>query len=146
MDLCIAYYGRQSSGKTSTLNRVIDLLKNDSSHYSHHQSFGTDAELFKSSNGKLVLVCVNGDSADKVKDNCIKAENENVDVVVLPTHCQGETVDELHRHYNDSQIYRFRAPRIEDSKFFSGNVIPSARNEVNNQCAMVIKSLLDDVC
>lgn len=53
--------------------------------------------------------------------------------MVLPTHCKGETVDELHRHYNDSLIYWFRAPRIDMSKFFSGNVIPSARNDVNNQ-------------
>lgn len=95
MKKAIALYGKGDSGKTSTLNLLIDLIVSENKGIP--MTIHTEEELRKncravlSYKGKIIGVGTWGDSKDQVEKNCNFFKEKNCDLIYTATRTRGET-------------------------------------------------------
>ena len=94
MDLIIALCGVKNVGKTTTLNKLIDLLSLIADSYGIERLRETRASF--TIRGRKVAVCTPGDTKDIIKDNISYFPDiDEYDVFVTASHTRGGTVEEL---------------------------------------------------
>lgn len=99
----IAYYGRQNSGKTTTLNMVIETLKAHSNYTYletiHYPDSRTDLEqiaIFKHiESEKIIGIATAGDYQEITQFNCDIFLDKKVNIALLATRTKNQTVNTL---------------------------------------------------
>ena len=91
----IALYATRNRGKTTTLNKLIDLLSLVAGYYEINRAGETCA--YFEINGKGVTVCTPGDNEEAIKANIkfFMNKEHKKDVLVTTSHKWGETVNEI---------------------------------------------------
>lgn len=91
----IGLYGRGGCGKSETLNRLKDLLRDaGKSVSSEPHSWSEDPEAFEFK-GKTICVAPAGDTSEIVKANCKYFESKRCDVAVSATRTKWGSVEAL---------------------------------------------------
>ncbi|MBR6199522.1 MAG: hypothetical protein IKQ61_04555 [Spirochaetales bacterium] len=93
MQKIIALYATKDRGKTTTLNKLIDLLSQLTDRYEICRYHETHA-YFEISNHKII-VCTPGDTQEIIKDNIRFCNKYDCDIFVTATHTRGSTVEEI---------------------------------------------------
>ena len=89
MKKIIALYRRSETGKTSTLNLLIELL--DKNKKIEKESLIEDRRVSISYGSKKIAVTTWGDNGFELKENIKFFEEENCDILVTATRTRGET-------------------------------------------------------
>ena len=93
MKKIIALYRRSETGKTSTLNLLIELL--DKNKKIEKERFKEDRRVSISYGSKKIAVTTWGDNGFELKENIKFFEEENCDILVTATRTRGETTEIL---------------------------------------------------
>ena len=85
----------KNRGKTTTLNKLIDLLALVADNYEINRDFETKA--YFEINGKGITVCTPGDDRNYIRENIefLMKSGHKTDLFVTPSHVRDETVKEL---------------------------------------------------
>lgn len=91
----IGLYATRNRGKTTTLNKLIDLLSLIADNYEISRDFETQA--YFEINGNGITVCTSGDDKNYIKANIefLTKSGHKTDLFVTPSHVRDETVKEL---------------------------------------------------
>jgi len=99
MKKIIALYGKGDSGKTSTLNLLIDLIVSENKGIPMairaEEELRKDCRAVLSYKGKIIGVGTWGDSKDEVEKNCKFFKEKNCDIMFTATRTRGETCDTI---------------------------------------------------
>ncbi len=93
MKKIIALYRRAETGKTSTLNLLIELL--DKNKKVEEERLIEDRRVSISYGSKKIAVTTWGDNGFELKENIKFFEKENCDILVTATRTRGETTEIL---------------------------------------------------
>ena len=93
MKKIIALYRRSETGKTSTLNLLIELL--DKNKKIEKERLKEDRRVSISYGSKKIAVTTWGDNGFELKENIKFFEKENCDILVTATRTRGETTEIL---------------------------------------------------
>ena len=93
MKKIIALYRRSETGKTSTLNLLIELL--DKNKKIEKERLIEDRRVSISYGSKKIAVTTWGDNGFELKENIKFFEKENCDILVTATRTRGETTEIL---------------------------------------------------
>ena len=93
MKKIIALYRRSETGKTSTLNLLIELL--DKNKKIEKERLIEDRRVSISYGSKKIAVTTWGDNGFELKENIKFFEEENCDILVTATRTRGETTEIL---------------------------------------------------
>ncbi len=93
MKKIIALYRRSETGKTSTLNLLIELL--DKNKKIEKERLKEDRRVSISYGSKKIAVTTWGDNGFELKENIKFFEEENCDILVTATRTRGETTEIL---------------------------------------------------
>ena len=93
MKKIIALYRRSETGKTSTLNLLIELL--DKNKKIEKECLKEDRRVSISYGSKKIAVTTWGDNGFELKENIKFFEKENCDILVTATRTRGETTEIL---------------------------------------------------
>ena len=93
MKKIIALYRRSKTGKTSTLNLLIELL--DKNKKIEKERLKEDRRVSISYGSKKIAVTTWGDNGFELKENIKFFEEENCDILVTATRTRGETTEIL---------------------------------------------------
>ena len=93
MKKIIALYRRAETGKTSTLNLLIELL--DKNKKVEEERLIEDRRVSISYGSKKIAVTTWGDNGFELKENINYFEKENCDILVTATRTRGETTEIL---------------------------------------------------
>nr|WP_318660111.1 hypothetical protein [uncultured Treponema sp.] len=102
MKRVIALYASANKGKTTTLNRLIDLLSLISDYYEKCRS--DEGWAYFEIRGLKVVVCTPGDSKVEVKENIKFSQKYDCDIFVTATRTKGETTREMERFTNKKDV------------------------------------------
>lgn len=96
MKKIIALYRRGDTGKTETLNYVIEILNTITTGnliplVPNH----TDRQATFVFNGLMVSVCTAGDNAAEIKQNEAYFNNQKCDIAITASRSRGESVDAI---------------------------------------------------
>ena len=85
----IALYATKDRGKTSTLNKLIDLLSLIADSYELNRDYETKA--YFEINNKGIVVCTAGDDDEEIKANIafLQKSNHKKDLFVTASHTRG---------------------------------------------------------
>jgi len=89
----IALYAAANRGKTTTLNKLIDLLSIVSEYYESRRS--NEGWTYFEIKGLKVVVCTPGDAKGEIKCNAKYATDYDCDIFVTATRTKGETTAEI---------------------------------------------------
>ena len=117
----IALYATRNRGKTTTLNKLIDLLSLVASSYEISRTGETCA--YFEVNGKGVTVCTPGDNGEAIKANIDFLKKHESDVFVTASHKWGETVDEIKAFTDKKKAGLVKVEKVNDE---SKNAIVAA--------------------
>lgn len=93
MKKIIALYRRAETGKTSTLNLLIELL--DKNEKAEENRLTEDRRVSISYGSKKIAVTTWGDNEDELKENIKYFEKKDCDILVTATRTRGETTEIL---------------------------------------------------
>ena len=93
MKKIIALYRRAETGKTSTLNLLIELL--DKNEKAEENRLTKDRRVSISYGSKKIAVTTWGDNEVELKENIKYFEKEDCDILVTATRTRGETTEIL---------------------------------------------------
>ena len=96
MKTIIALYRRANTGKSTTLNYLIGLLKEQEIDFKEKREI-----VYYGS--KKIAVTTPGDNADEIEENIKFFEKEDCDILVTATRSKGETkniIDKYHKEIN----------------------------------------------
>lgn len=91
----IGLYGTHDIGKTTTLNKLIDLLSLIANNYEIDRSYDTFAYFVI--NEKNIVVCTPGDNKEAIENNIEFLEKHDCDVFVTATRTKGKTVNGIEK-------------------------------------------------
>lgn len=100
MQHIITLFGASNTGKTTTLNNLIDFLNN------HHNEFSlihknpirnTDSQAtFKYKSGYIICITTIGDNIYEINKNLDYATQNNADILITASRTSGAGVDKLY--------------------------------------------------
>lgn len=96
MKTIIALYRRANTGKSTTLNYLIGLLKGQ------EVDFKDKREIVYYGSKKIAVTTL-GDNADEIEENIKFFEKEDCDILVTATRSKGDTkniIDKYHKEIN----------------------------------------------
>ena len=96
MKKIIALYRRAETGKTSTLNLLIELL--DKNKKVEEERLIEDRRVSISYGSKKIAVTTWGDNGFELKENIKFFEKENCDILVTATRTRGKTTEILNNY------------------------------------------------
>lgn len=100
MQHIIALFGTGDTGKTTTLNHLIDFLNNNHSGFSLiHQNPIRRTEnqvTFKHNSGRIVCIATIGDNEHEINKNLDYASQNNADILITASRTGGAGVDKLY--------------------------------------------------
>lgn len=100
MQHIIALFGAGDTGKTTTLNNLIDFLNNNHSGFSliHKNPIRrTENQVtFRHSSGCIVCVTTIGDNEHEINKNLDYASQNNADILITASRTSGAGVDKLY--------------------------------------------------
>ncbi|WP_042366740.1 hypothetical protein [Bacteroides neonati] len=105
MKKIIALYRRGDTGKTETLNYVIEILNTITTGnliplVPNH----TDRQATFVFNGLTVSVCTAGDNAAEIKQNEAYFNNQKCDIAITASRSRGESVDAINAMANSNGV------------------------------------------
>lgn len=93
MKKIIALYGAQNRGKTTTLNILVELLREVADSYDIYNE--TDSWAWFVINKKIVSVCTSGDNATIVRNNI--DNYKDCDIFISSSRTKGGSVNEIEK-------------------------------------------------
>ncbi len=108
MKKIIALYASSNKGKTTTLNKLIDLLEQLSDNYEIKRIYNESYAYFEFSD-KNIVVCTKGDYDYILQENISFATEHNYDIFVTATRTKGGTVTETEnfKQSENAELYWF---------------------------------------
>jgi len=108
MKTIIGLYASSNKGKSTTLNKLIDLLEVVADNYEISR-FCNETSAYFDLYGKKIVVCTKGDFAEIIQENTSYAEKYGYDIFVTATQTKGGTTAELEnfKERDDSEIIWF---------------------------------------
>lgn len=94
MKKIIALYASANKGKTTTLNKLIDLLEVVADSYEKIR-INNESKAWFEVFGKKIVVCTAGDYGLATQENIDFAQKYEYDIFVTATRTKGETTDEI---------------------------------------------------
>ena len=99
---------RSNWGKTNTLLKVIELLKEKSSPIVEETIGGIDKYAVFNLNGKIIVVNSQGDPDSYLEEGLQRAVKEDADIIVCASRTRGSTIDCVYEiAKNGYEIIRF---------------------------------------
>ena len=134
MKKIIALYRRAETGKTSTLNLLIELL--DKNEKAEENRLTKDRRVSISYGSKKIAVTTWGDNEVELKENIKYFEKEDCDILVTATRTRGET----------SEILNDYAKEINTEIIWIEKNLSASLDELINQTqAKDIKAVIDSL-
>ncbi len=134
MKKIIALYRRAETGKTSTLNLLIELL--DKNEKAEENRLTKDRRVSISYGSKKIAVTTWGDNEVELKENIKYFEKEDCDILVTATRTRGET----------SEILNDYAKEINtEIIWIEKNLSASLEELINQTQAKDIKAVIDSL-
>lgn len=101
----IALYGHQNCGKTDTLNRLCELIRNNGgvSLASEPPYSGDDPKMFEYKD-MVVCICPGGDNGAVVSQNFEYAYSKNADILITASRTRGDSVETITGEGNKNGI------------------------------------------
>lgn len=93
MKKIIVLYGRAKTGKTSTLNLLIEFLDKNKKVEENHLTEDRRVSIFYGNKKIAITTC--GDNGFELKENIKYFEEEDCDILVTATRTRGETTEIL---------------------------------------------------
>ena len=87
-------YASSNKGKTTTLNKLIDLLETVADNYEIKRIYNESSSYFEFAS-KKIIVCTKGDYGKILQENISFAREHNYDIFVTATRTKGGTTTEL---------------------------------------------------
>lgn len=145
----IVLWGRADSGKTTTLNQVVDELLRLGATILYGKvapCYGKDTKIKLVWSGKIIGIVTEGDSEAGIKSGCDELENDcdNCDIYVLAARSKGETLRYIEEKFEKNLIVWHRKWYVETSnKTFTGigTLIDMANEEQAKGIVETIKQL-----
>ena len=109
----IALYGSSSKGKTTTLNKLIDLLKIISD-ISEIKQDSKDSYAYFEIYNKKIVVCTKGDYGYILQENISFATEHDYDIFVTATRTKGYTVSETIDFKNSENANLYWIPKEDN--------------------------------
>lgn len=108
MKKIIALYGSGKKGKTSTLKKLIEEMRKDSSFSEEEekaeQYLNDDERIICTYKNKKIAITTGGDTEDIIKENLAFFEEHECDILVTATRTKGKTVDYIEDYENKNNI------------------------------------------
>lgn len=123
-------YGRQNSGKTTSLNHLIGLLDPSQK----NESQGKDREVLVDYQGVRVAVTTKGDGLEEIEGNLKFAEKTGCDILVTAARTRGETRGRIQDYASKPSI-----KLIEVGAY----IAPQFANLVNPVLAASLKKIIE---
>ena len=134
MKKIIALYRRAETGKTSTLNLLIELL--DKNKKVEEIRLTEDRRLSISYGNKKIAVTTWGDNGFELKENIKYFENEDCDILVTATRTRGETTEILNDYAKEINT---------EIIWIEKNLSASLEELINQTQAKDIKAVIDSL-
>ena len=139
MKTIIALYGPSNTGKTNTLNYLIEKMLDSTDEVIDRNKRGEDRRVYISYNNKEIAITTAGDNGDEIKQN-IKffkdREDRDFDILVTATKTKGCTC----------QILSAYAEEIKtDINWIKKNTAKLSIDLINQAQAEDIKSFIDSI-
>lgn len=94
MKKIIVLYAAANRGKTTVLNKLIDLLKLIATNYEIEPFYNETSAYFEVFDKKIV-VCTKGDYGQATLENITFAESYGYDIFITASRTKGSTTDEI---------------------------------------------------
>lgn len=134
MKKIIALYRRAETGKTSTLNLLIELL--DMNKKVEEIRLTEDRRVSISYGNKKIAVTTWGDNGFELKENIKYFENEDCDILVTATRTRGETTEILNDYAKEINT---------EIIWIEKNLSASLEELINQTQAKDIKAVIDSL-
>ena len=134
MKKIIALYRRAETGKTSTLNLLIELL--DKNKKVEEIRLTEDRRVSISYGNKKIAVTTWGDNGFELKENINYFENEDCDILVTATRTRGETTEILNDYAKEINT---------EIIWIEKNLSASLEELINQTQAKDIKAVIDSL-
>ncbi len=134
MKKIIALYRRAETGKTSTLNLLIELL--DKNKKVEEIRLTEDRRVSISYGNKKIAVTTWGDNGFELKENIKYFENEDCDILVTATRTRGETTEILNDYAKEINT---------EIIWIEKNLSASLEELINQTQAKDIKAVIDSL-
>lgn len=130
MQKVIVLYASANKGKTTTLNKLIDLLSLVSDYYEMYRS-GEGWAYFEIKRLKIV-VCTVGDSKEDVKGNIKYGQDKDCDIFITASRTKGGTTNEVGRfacQQRSNVVWIKKDIRELSNNLFAANIFNLIINE-----------------
>lgn len=134
MKKIIALYRRAETGKTSTLNLLIELL--DKNEKAEENRLTEDRRVSISYGSKKIAVTTWGDNEDELKENIKYFEKKDCDILVTATRTRGETTEILNDYAKEINT---------EIIWIEKNLSASLEELINQTQAKDIKAVIDSL-
>ncbi len=134
MKKIIALYRRAETGKTSTLNLLIELL--DKNEKAEENRLTKDRRVSISYGSKKIAVTTWGDNEVELKENIKYFEKEDCDILVTATRTRGETTEILNDYAKEINT---------EIIWIEKNLSASLEELINQTQAKDIKAVIDSL-
>ena len=132
MKKIIALYRRAETGKTSTLNLLIELL--DKNKKVEEERLIEDRRVSISYGSKKIAVTTWGDNGFELKENIKFFEKENSDILVTATRTRGKTTEILNNYAKEIDT---------DIIWIEKNISAKLEELINQSQAKDINAIID---
>jgi hypothetical protein len=132
MKKIIALYRRAETGKTSTLNLLIELL--DKNKKVEEERLIEDRRVSISYGSKKIAVTTWGDNGFELKENIKFFEKENCDILVTATRTRGKTTEILNNYAKEIDT---------DIIWIEKNISAKLEELINQSQAKDINAIID---
>jgi len=96
MKKVIGLYGKGTCGKTSTLNKLIDLFSTKYGQPKYKERYSeNDIRVTFSLEDKVICIATGGDSGSILEANCKYFEKHNFDIAISATRTSGDSCSTL---------------------------------------------------
>lgn len=134
MKKIIALYRRAETGKTSTLNLLIELL--DKNEKAEENRLTEDRRVSISYGSKKIAVTTWGDNEVELKENIKYFEKKDCDILVTATRTRGETTEILNDYAKEINT---------EIIWIEKNLSASLEELINQTQAKDIKAVIDSL-
>lgn len=142
MQHIIALFGASNTGKTTTLNNLIDFLDNNHNEFSlTHKNpiHATDNQAtFKHKSGHIVCISTIGDNVYEINKNLDYANQNNADILITASRTGGTGVDKIYETaFSNNFVPIFISKTYESMvKKHNSNITRTAINEYDLKSVM----------